>query len=145
MTAPVFVDTNVLVYLKDTANASKHARAEAWFASLWDSRRGRTSFQVLEEFYATVTQKLKPGLSQVEARETVHRLLAWRPVTIDDAVLDAAFVAQDRYSISFWDALILGAAQASGCSHLLTEDLQDGQDLDGVVVVNPFRHPPDSI
>jgi predicted nucleic acid-binding protein len=145
MTAPVFVDTNVLVYLKDTGDPAKRASATAWFEVLRGSRRGRTSFQVLQEFYATVTQRLRPGMPRAEAREAVRHLLAWRPIMIDETVLDAAFVIQDLHSISFWDALIVAAAQASGCSHLLTEDLQDGQDLSGVVVVNPFRHPPDSI
>jgi predicted nucleic acid-binding protein len=145
MTAPVFVDTKVLVYLKDTTDPAKRASAMAWFDALRDSRRGRISFQVLQEFYATVTQRLRPGMPRAEAREAVHSLLAWRPIVIDEGVLNAAFMGQDRHSISFWDALILAAAQASGCAHLLTEDLQDGQDLDGVVVVNPFRHSPDSI
>jgi predicted nucleic acid-binding protein len=145
MTDLVFADTNILIYEQDAAYAAKQSRAHSWIEDLWRSERGRTSFQVLQEFYATATQRLKPGLTRAEARETVQRFLQWRPVMTDARVLAGAFVVQDRFAISFWDALIVSAAQAAGCSRLLTEDLQDGQDFDGLVVVNPFRHRPDSI
>jgi len=71
----------------------------------------------------------------------VRDLLVWRPLPIDREVVEAAWAAQDRYSLSWWDVLIVAAAGRSGCRFLLTEDLQDGQRLDGIEVVNPFAAP----
>lgn len=112
---------------------------------LWRSRRGRVSGQVLSEFYVNVTQKLKPGLERDVARGDVVALSEWQPVAIDHRVFEHAWHLQDRYGLSFWDVLIVGAALVSGCPYLLTEDLQDGQDLAGVRVVSPFLHRPDDI
>jgi len=136
MTAAVFVDTNVLVYAIDKADPKKHEMARAWTAELWRSRRGRISFQVLQEFYVTVAQK-RPA-AKPEARATVRDLLAWRPVWVDGDLLERGWALQDRYKLSFWDALIVAAAHVATCRYLLTEDLQADQDLDGVQVINPF-------
>jgi predicted nucleic acid-binding protein len=143
MTAPVFVDTNVLIYALDRADLKKQEAARAWRAELWKSRRGRISFQVLQEFYVKVTQKW-PGARQ-EARSEVRDLLAWRPVTVDDVILEHGWGIQDRYRLSFWDALIVAAAKSASCAYLLTEDLQAGQDFDGLQVVNPFLSDPSSV
>lgn len=143
MVAPVFVDTNVLVYAVDAADPRKHRAAQAWKTELWKSRRGRLSFQVLQEFYVTVAQK-RPA-ARAQARAEVRDLLTWRPVAMDGPLLERGWAAQDRYRLSFWDALIVAAAQAASCRYLLTEDLQAGQDLDGVVVVNPFLRDPGSL
>lgn len=139
---PVFVDTNVLVYARDASESAKQPLARAWLDELWGARTGRLSFQVLQEFYVTVTRKLDPGLSTDEAREEVRNLMAWRPVAVDGPMLEAAWLLGDRYSLSFWDALILAAAKASGCERLLSEDLSDGTIYDSVEVVNPFAHAP---
>jgi predicted nucleic acid-binding protein len=146
MIAPVFVDTNVLVYDRDERDRAKHERARAWMTALW--RRpglGVVGGQVLTEFYWTVTRKLEPGLSEDQARSYVRTLGAWPLVPIDEAVIAEAWAVQDRYGFSFWDALVVAAARTGGCRVLLTEDLQHGQDLDGLVVVNPFLQPPDSV
>jgi predicted nucleic acid-binding protein len=143
MTALVFVDTNVLIYAIDRADLKKQQAAREWRDELWQSRRGRISFQVLQEFYAKVTQKWPAGRD--DARAEVRDLLAWQPVTVDDSILEKSWKIQDRYRLSFWDALIVGAAKASGCRYLLTEDLQTGQDVDGIVVVNPFLGDPSSL
>ena len=139
---PVFVDTNVLVYARDAAEPAKQAQARAWVEELWRARSGRLSFQVLQEFYVTVTRKLVPGLTPTEARAEVRNLLAWRPAAVDAQMLEAAWSLQDRHSLSFWDALILSAARATGCDRLLSEDLSDGEVYDGVEVVSPFAHHP---
>jgi predicted nucleic acid-binding protein len=144
-TAPVFVDSNVLIYVRDSADADKQAQAAAWMTELWRSHRGRLSSQVLSEFYVNVTQKLRPGLDRETARADVRVLSAWQPIPLDEQVLDEAWHIQDRYGLSFWDALIVGAARVCGCGYVLTEDLQDGQDLAGVRVVNPFLHRPGDI
>lgn len=145
MTATIFVDTNVLVYRRDSAQGEKQAQAEAWMERLWAARSGRLSYQVLQEYYVTVTSKLKPGLDAVSARNDVRSLLAWHPVTVDAGVVEAAWVIQDRYQLSWWDALIVGAAQVANCRLLLTEDLQDGQELGEVRVVSPFNNSPESV
>jgi len=109
---------------------------------LWQTRDGRVSHQVLQEYYVTVTRKLRPGLSIAAAREDLRALMEWRPVVTDSALIEQAWSLEDKFGLSFWDASIVAAASIAGATTLLTEDLQDGQDIDGVVVVNPFRHPP---
>jgi predicted nucleic acid-binding protein len=140
MTATVFVDTNVFIYALDEADLQKQEAARIWRAELWKSRRGRISYQVLQEFYAKVTRRWPQARQQ--ARAEVRDLLAWRPVSVDAAILDRGWTLQDRYQLSFWDALIVAAARAASCRYLLTEDLQAQQDLDGVVVINPFSVDP---
>lgn len=141
----VFVDTNVLVYSRDATEPDKRARATAWLETLWRSGTGRVSFQVLQEYYVTVTSKLRSAVPAADARADVRDLLAWRPIGIDGRVLGDAWVVQDRFRLSFWDALIVASARATGSNCLLTEDLSDRQALDGLVVVNPFRHEPGSL
>jgi predicted nucleic acid-binding protein len=106
---------------------------------LWRKGDGRTSVQVLQEYYNVATRKLL--LPEKEIRLSVKRLFAWQPVTPDAQTFDRAWTVEDRYRLSFWDALVVAAAQAADCTHLLTEDLQDGQNLDGLVVMNPFPLP----
>jgi predicted nucleic acid-binding protein len=143
MTAPVFVDTNVFIYAIDEADRRKQQAARVWRAELWKSHRGRISFQVLQEFYAKVTQKWPAA--REEARAEVRDLMAWKPVAIETAVLERGWKIQDRYQLSFWDALIVSAAKQLSCGYLLTEDLQSGQDIDGVLVVDPFKNAPDEL
>ncbi len=143
MTAPIFVDTNVLVYAVDDANPRKHEAARLWRAELWKKRNGRISFQVLQEFYAKVCHKLPAAREQ--ARAEMRDLLAWRPVTVDAAVLELSWKIQDRYRLAFWDALIVAAAKSVSCRYLLTEDLPADQYLDGVRVINPFTCTPSEL
>jgi len=145
MTAPVFVDTDVLVYSRDLRDAAKHQRAREWVEFLWDARRGRVSRQILHEYYVTTTRKLSPGLSPEEARSDVRTLFHWLVAIDPVVVIELAWTFQDRCSVSFWDALVLGAAQAMGCGALLTEDLPAGQDLEGIRVVNPFATAPSEL
>lgn len=145
MAGEVFVDTNVLVYSRDVAEPEKHRRARAWMAHLWATRRGRLSYQVLQEFYVTVTEKLDPGLDREMARREVRSFIPWRPVAIDPRVLEGAWQVQDRHHLSWWDSLIAAAARAAGCAYLLSEDLQHDQLLDTVRVVNPFRTTPETL
>ena len=140
MTAPIFVDTNVLIYALDKADLRKQQAARVWRAELWKSGCGRISYQVLQEFYVKVTQKW-PG-ARKQARAEVRDLLAWQPIPVDAALLEHGWRIQDRYRLSYLDALVVAAARAASCRYLLTEDLQADQDLDGVVVVNPFLRDP---
>ena len=138
MTGPVFVDTNVIVYRYDTRVPAKQSRADDWLKLVWSSRSGRLSFQVLQEFYATTTRKLRPAMASVEAQRIVRGLAAWRPVPIDLPVLERAWFLEERFALSCWDALIVSAAQGCECRVLLTEDLQHGQEFDMVRVIDPF-------
>ncbi len=141
----VFVDTNVLVYNRDASESQKQKRAETWLAHLWKNRTGRISFQVLQEYYVTVTANLDPGLDQESARGDVRALIAWHPITIDQRVLENAWHVQDGYAISWWDALIVSAAQVAGCQYLLTEDLLEKQEFGNLQVTNPFHTEPDAL
>lgn len=145
MSVDVFVDTNVLVYARDAAEAEKQARATEWMESLWESGRGRLSMQVLQEYYAVVTMKLRPGLPVSEARADVRALGAWDPVVTDDDLFERAWQLQDETKFSFWDALIVAAAERAHCAILLTGDLQAERDVAGLRIVNPFRTAPTEI
>jgi predicted nucleic acid-binding protein len=118
---------------------------QAWLDHLWGAHIGLVSFQVLQEFYAIVTRKLQPGLAPEAARKVVRALWAWQPTVVDDRMIVTAWADQDRFGLSWWDALIVAAARAAGCSNLLTEDLQHDQDLDGLRVVNPFKVTPQNL
>ena len=141
----VFIDTNVLVYSRDASEPQKQAQAMVWMAHLWKNRVGRLSFQVLQEFFVTVTEKLTPGLDSENARRDVRSLLAWHPIHVDGRVLEGAWFIQDQHKVSWWDALILSAAQVAGCRYLLSEDLQENQELGDLRIVNPFRTAPESL
>ena len=145
MTALVFVDTNVLVYAVDAGAGERHVSARNWMTTLWEREIGRLSIQVLQEFYVTVTRKLRPGLTTAEAQREVRALVAWAPIEISPDVLERAWFIESRYGLSWWDALIVGSAQTLGCRALLTEDLQHGQQFDGLTVISPFRATPNEL
>lgn len=142
MSDAIFVDTNVLVYALDASEPLKQKQAAAWIHHLWRTGTGRVSFQVLQEFYVSVTAKLSPGMKPGDAREVTRSFLAWRPLPADARILEGAWIVQDRYGLSWWDSLIVSAAQASGCRHLLTEDLQEGRTLGDLQVLHPFHSSP---
>lgn len=139
MTAAVFVDTNVLVYARDGRHPSRQARAGAWLGHLWHTQSGRLSTQVLSEYYVTMTRKLVPGLTRDEAWQHVQSLLEWRPRPLDEPLLARAQELDRRHRLSWWDSLIIAAAQLEGCAVLLTEDLRDGAMFGEVTVRNPFK------
>lgn len=139
----VFVDTNVLIYAVDESNPQKHEAARLWRAELWKSRRGRVSFQVLQEFYANVDRKWPAARDNVQAE--IRNLMTWRPVGMDAETFENAWSIQERYKLSFWDSLIVAAAKTASCRYLLSEDFQEGQELDGMLVVNPFKGEPGAI
>jgi predicted nucleic acid-binding protein len=145
MTVKVFVDTNVLVYSRDASEPRKQEQASAWMSHPWSARTGRLSFQVLQEFYVTATNKLKPGLDPKSARSDVRALFTWRPIAMGNRVIEGAWLIQDRYGLSWWDALIVSAAQVADCQYLLTEDLQENRRFGEVQVANPFHRTPASL
>ena len=138
MTALVFVDTNIFAYAREPGDPGKRARAREWLEILWRDLRGRTSIQVLNEYYSLLTRKAKFSTTRDVAWSDVAELLKWNPQELDSEVLTRAYEIEGRYQLNWWDCLIVAAAQAQGCALLLTEDLQDGADYGGVIVRNPF-------
>lgn len=134
----VFVDTNILVYARDTSEPEKQAVAENLLKHLFEQRIGRISAQVLNEYYVTVTQKLKPGMSSEDAWADVMVFQHWNPVPVDLRLLEQGYLFQQQYCLSWWDALILGAAALADCRQVYSEDLSHGQIYFGIQVVNPF-------
>lgn len=132
------------MYARDSRDPAKRARAAQWISSL-GPRAGHLSVQVLNEYYVTVTRKLRPGLSSQEARADVLDLHSWEPVAVDRTTVESAWMLEDRFSLSFWDALIVASARLQSCTHLLSEDFQQGQDLDGLVVIDPFSTAPEEV
>lgn len=138
MNAPVFVDTNVFIYAHQTNEVIKQPIAARWIEQLWEEQRGRTSFQVLNEYYVTLVHKIKPTLPPTEAWDNVRSLLTWNPQPTDLDLLMRTHEIEQRYKLSWWDSLIVGAAQLQNCALLLTEDLQDRAVYGTVTVRNPF-------
>lgn len=141
----VFVDTNVLLYGVDDKDIAKRDRARAWLADCWVRRRGRISSQVLHEFYWNVRRKFPSQLSAGDARAEVRRYQHWQPWPVDHATVEAAWAVESRWQLSYWDALMVAAAQQQGCQWLLTEDLQHELKIDDVCVINPFVVAPDAL
>ncbi len=139
---PVFVDTNVLVYARDSSDPRRQATAASWLEELWRSRTGRISSQVLQEYYVIVTRKLRPGLPEAMARDDVRALAEWEPIPAGVEVMERAWELEQKHKLSFWDAMIVAAAVSARATTLLTEDLQDGAEIAGVRIVNPFRSSP---
>lgn len=145
MTALVFVDTNVLVYAVDSTEQEKQPLAHAWLERLWRTAQGRISAQVLIEYYATVTAKLRPGLAVPRAREVVRRFSSWEPVANEHGLFEHAWHFQGRFRVAWWDALILAAARRQACSYVLSEDFTHGAEFEGLTVVSPFRRTPEDV
>ncbi len=136
MTEVVFVDTNILIYAHDRQAGEKRIRATRALERLWSEQTGRLSVQVLQEFYVTATQKLKT--SRASAREIVQTYTPWvQYPTTPETILQASELSEVA-QISFWDALIVASAEQVGASQLYTEDLNAGQILAGVKIVNPL-------
>jgi predicted nucleic acid-binding protein len=133
-----FVDTNILVYAHRISEGPKHDRARQLLSELWGARSGVVSTQVLQEFCFTV-RRLARNYPITELAGTIRRFSEWTVVTNTSDSIVHALSLEFRYNISFWDALIVNAAQVSEASVLYTEDLNHGQRFGSVQVVNPFR------
>lgn len=136
MSARSFFDTNVLVYADDKAFPSKQHRAIELVSEHRRAKTGVLSLQVLQEYFVTITRKLKvdPGI----ARRKIELLAEFDVAALEFSDVLAAIDLHRLHGFSFWDALVLRAAKQTGCRVLFTEDMQHGQEIDGVRVVNPF-------
>lgn len=138
MIDPCFVDANVFVYAINPAEPRKREAALALLSRLWGEQRARTSVQVINEFYAVVTRKLRYSIAKEEAQAQVEDLLAWHPHPVDAQLILQARSIETRYKLNWWDCLIVAAARAQNCAILYSEDLQHGAVYDGVKVIDPF-------
>jgi predicted nucleic acid-binding protein len=141
MSAKCFVDTNVLVYAHDSSAGLKHQRAKALIESLWESGLGILSTQVLQELCINLRRKISEPLPIDEVRQLIRDYSTWEVITnTSESVLEALDM-EARYKISFWDALIVQAADTAGASVLYSEDLADGQRYGVTRVANPLAMP----
>ena len=137
MSDKTFIDTNVLIYAHDIDADAKHKIAKGVLQELWTERTGVLSAQVLQEFYVNVTRKIPSPLSKDLARLVVSSYAIWCLETTPTEIL-ATFRIEDESRIGFWDALIVSSAAKSGATRILSEDLNAGQRIAGILVVNPF-------
>jgi predicted nucleic acid-binding protein len=138
-----FVDTNILLYAHDRSAGVKHERARQLVERLWTSGEGVLSTQVLQELCINLRRKIARALPVEEIRRIIQDYLSWEIVINDPASVLQALEIEPRYQTSFWDALILQAAESSGAAILYSEDLAAGQKYGAVEVVNPLKSAPD--
>lgn len=136
MPARSFFDTNVLVYADDKASPPKQRRAIELVAEHRRSRTGVVSLQVLQEYFVTVTRKLR--VDARIARRKVELLAEFDVASPDVQDILAAIDLHRLHELSFWDALVVRAAKQAGCPVLLSENMQDAREIEGVQIVNPF-------
>jgi predicted nucleic acid-binding protein len=137
-----FCDTNILVYAYDVTAGPKRDQAKALLDRLWRSGDGAISVQVLQELFVALTGKIARPLLPEAARQIISDMSTWQVIEPGRSDVLSAIDAAARWQVSFWDAMILTAAIRAGAATVWSEDLNDGQVYDGVVVRNPFssRH-----
>jgi len=133
-----FFDTNVLLYSISTAPADAEKRACA--TSLLSRKDGALSVQVLQEFYVQATRVTR--LHALSHQSAVNLVVAWSRFRVQELtlpILNAALEIKATHQFSYWDSAIIAAARALGCRELYTEDLSHGQEVEGVLIVDPYR------
>ena len=138
MNGEAFVDTNVLVYAHDRQAGSKTLLAQELLGRLWKEKNGVLSTQVLQEFCVNARRKFQQPMTVAEVREAVLTYQSWRLVVNTASSILRGLEIEQRYRLSFWDAMIVQAAESAECEVLYSEDLSHGQKYGGVLVVNPF-------
>jgi predicted nucleic acid-binding protein len=133
-----FLDTNIIVYAHDRSSGEKHKTAKEIMEYLWQSKKGVISVQVLQEFFVCVTKKIAKPLLLRNARMILEYLSSWDVVVNDKYITLKAIDLQEKYRFSFWDSLIIQAANQSQAGILFSEDLPDGQVVAGLKIINPF-------
>jgi predicted nucleic acid-binding protein len=139
MSDKCFIDTNILIYAHEVPTGEKHSKARRLLEILWQDGRGVISTQIIQEFCVSTLRRSARPVSFAELHATVQDLMKWQVfVNQPDSALRALSI-QERFGISFWDALVLHAAESAGADVLYSEDLNDGQTYGNVRVVNPFK------
>lgn len=133
----VFLDTNILVYSLDQADAAKKARCRGLIRSLTAESKGVISTQVMQEFYVAATSKL--GADPLLTKDILRSLERFETVVVSPTLIKDAIDCSIINRLSFWDALIVVSAESAQCEVLWTEDLNHGQIIRGVRIENPLK------
>jgi predicted nucleic acid-binding protein len=142
MSVSRFLDTNVIVYAYDTSEPIKQAKAQALLTDAMRLRDGAISTQVLGEFFHTVVIKRRL-MSAIEAMTIIAALEAgFHVADITLPLVKDAMLIHQRFQLRYWDSLIIASAKSLGCAEIASEDMNEGQDYGGVVVVNPLKESP---
>jgi predicted nucleic acid-binding protein len=134
-----FVDTNILVYALAADDTRRSPIAQELLRALMIGQVLQTSTQVLQELFVTLTRKVRTPMTAAQALRYLDQIAAWPVVVLDYRGVREAIELSASASLSLWDSLVIVAAAKSGAKRLYTEDLQHGQTILGVEVVNPFR------
>lgn len=134
-----FLDTNIFVYAHDGQDREKQSVSRRLIFDAIKNESGVISAQVLSEFWVTVTRKIPDPLPLDSAMRAIELYGSLDIKEIDYQLVLSAISLQKKYLLSYWDSLIISAAKGSMCRILYSEDLNSGQDIEGVVVVNPFQ------
>ena len=139
MNVKTFVDTNIVVYAHDRSSGGKYKISRDILRELWKKRNGILSTQVLQEFFHISTKKISDRISLSKVEESIKHLLAWKIVVNDGSNILQAIDIYKKYKYSFWDSLIIQAAISGKAEILLSENLQSGQIIESVKIINPFE------
>jgi len=137
MIGKVFIDTNVLVYSIDHDEPVKRRRARELLRKSGREGAPFVSTQVLQEFYVAATRKL--GMDPLLAKELMRGWRRFNVVTVTPEIVDEAIDISILNRLSYWDAAVIAAARTAGCTAVYSEDMNDGQSIGGVKIVNPFK------
>jgi predicted nucleic acid-binding protein len=135
----VFLDTNILVYAYDRHDPRKQGVAQSLLIDGIENESAALSVQVLGEFFSVVTRQIKHPMTPDEAKEAIELFSNLLIQEIDLAMVERAIDTHKIYRISYWDALIVSAAERAGCKRILSEDLNDGQFYHSIAISNPFK------
>ena len=138
MSDKYFVDTNILVYAHDRTTGAKHDRARKLLEQLWQSGQGVLSTQVLQELCVNLRRKSSQPLPVEETRRLIQDYLSWEVVVNSPESVVQALEIEARYKTSFWDALILQAAETAGAAVVYSENFATGQTYGSLRIVNPL-------
>jgi predicted nucleic acid-binding protein len=138
MKGKIFVDTNIIIYAHDLDSGPKHDIAKTIIEDLWEEKSGILSTQVLQEFYVNITRKIPTPLLPAQARGVIENYLVWRVELNGPETILLASEIEERYNLSFWDSMIVAAARNAEAEKILTEDLNPGQIVEGILIENPF-------
>lgn len=152
----IFVDSDVLIVAHDASDEALARAAQAWIAWCWRRRVGRISTQVLNEFYNGAVNAFglteSSAITPADVRTSVRRLRAWQPPHLDRYAVDGAWDLQDRYGLSYWNALILSSALQQSCTHVLSIELSAlvqnnelGGEIEGIRVMSPLSMKPEEL
>ena len=138
MRARDFFDTNILIHAADRSEPGKQSQARRLLKNAVENETGVVSVQVLGEFFNVVTRRIPDPLSVEEAEEVINRVAVLPVVELDWALVQRAIDTHKQYGTTYWDSLIVAAAERAGCTRIFSEDLNSGQSYHGIVVVDPF-------